>query len=546
MPKHSTALFLIIALTTHTHLSGSISQKINYFYKLITYGIQDLKTSIKQLPQALDTFLMPNNPHEHDIALVRHTQQDTLCHQELQFLNARKPYVQQGLQKLLGRTVPEGETPRIALCFSGGGFRSMLMTLGFLEAAQTLGLLDASSYIATLSGSTWAVAPWIASQKTLPEFKNSLTGELNEGLTSINDPQQLSFLFKNVIGKIRNDQCISSMDIYGALLMNTLMHKKASTNLGTTLTESHRACMQTAQTPLPIYTAIHAGRGGSSYEWMEITPFEVGSTFLKAYVPTWAYGRKFNNGISIDHNPEQTLGYYLGIFGSAFAVNFEDLLRLTIINIATIKKTLPEQYTPLVNKIVNTILYSPLNDFRLFPSLLHNFTHNEDYSPLKHEETLCLVDAGIDFGIPIPPLLRTERNVDIIIMYDASAFIEGSIELRKLVEYAQRKNIPLPAIDFTDVDKKTVSVFEDPGNPKAPTVVYFPRIKNCAFSESFDPTECTKNDYCHTFNFVYTQEQIDNLHGLAHFTLLQHADTVETVINNSITKKIASLQNRNA
>ena len=129
------------------------------------------------------------------------------------------------------------------------------------------------------------------------------------------------------------------MDIYGAVLVNTLLNDMDSNRLSITLTESHKNVIKGAL-PLPIYTA--AQTNPDPYEWMEMTPFEVGSTFLEAYVSTWAYGRKFKNDVSIDQKPEQTLGYYLGIFGSAFEVNFEDLLRHTILNIARLKDSLPK------------------------------------------------------------------------------------------------------------------------------------------------------------------------------------------------------------
>ena len=39
------------------------------------------------------------------------------------------------------------------------------------------------------------------------------------------------------------------------------------------------------------------------------------------YVPTWAYGREFYGGGSLDFAPEQTLGFHMGTCGSAFAVH---------------------------------------------------------------------------------------------------------------------------------------------------------------------------------------------------------------------------------
>ena len=77
------------------------------------------------------------------------------------------------------------------------------------------------------------------------------------------------------------------------------------------------------------------------YEWMEITPFEVGSSFLKTYIPTWAYGRKFKDGNSTNAPPEQTLGYFMGIFGSAFEISLKDIVRRTTENLTYLGNKLP-------------------------------------------------------------------------------------------------------------------------------------------------------------------------------------------------------------
>ena len=47
----------------------------------------------------------------------------------------------------------------------------------------------------------------------------------------------------------------------------------------------------------------------------------MGGAWLKYYVPMWAYGRVFKQGISQDDAPEKSLGFNLGTFGSAFSVN---------------------------------------------------------------------------------------------------------------------------------------------------------------------------------------------------------------------------------
>ena len=507
---------------------------INYFYDLVKCGIKDIRITLNEMPSTISNLIIPPNPHVDDIALVRHTTSDELCKQELEFLDNRKEHIKKGIEQLFGEDIQMDYTPRIALCFSGGGFRSMLMTLGFLGAAKDIGLLDASTYITGLSGSTWAIAPWIASGKSLKHFTTDLINHIKYGLNHIDDLEELRLLLFNLLAKIHNKQCISAMDIYGAVLINTLLNDMGSNRLCVTLTESHKDIIKGAL-PLPIYTATQTNP--DPYEWMEVTPFEVGSPFLEAYVPTWAYGRKFKNDVSIDQKPEQTLGYYLGIFGSAFEVNFEDILQRTTFNLTRIKNSLPEFLGGTVDKVVNTIINSPLNNFRLFPSMLRNFTHNAFYSPIREDKTICLIDAGIDFNLPIPPLLRKNRNVDIIIIYDASGNIENAPELRHAQEYAECKGIKFPSIDYSNINKNTVNVFKDENSDDTPIIIYFPRIKNPDFSQDFDPTFCVQNEYCNTFNFVYTENQINNLTGLASFTLKQHADVIKNIIKEVIERK---------
>ena len=56
------------------------------------------------------------------------------------------------------------------------------------------------------------------------------------------------------------------------------------------------------------------------------------------------------------------------------------------------------------------------------------------------------MDAGIDFNLPLPPLLS--RDVDIYIACDASNPIEKGKALRLAVEYAQKNGIKFPISDF--------------------------------------------------------------------------------------------------
>ncbi len=51
--------------------------------------------------------------------------------------------------------------PQTAVCFSGGGTRSMAATVGQLRGLAACGLLDRVGYLSCVSGSAWAVVPYL-------------------------------------------------------------------------------------------------------------------------------------------------------------------------------------------------------------------------------------------------------------------------------------------------------------------------------------------------------------------------------------------------
>ena len=50
--------------------------------------------------------------------------------------------------------------PPTAVCFSGGGMRSMVATVGQLRGLAALGVLDRVGYLSSVSGSAWATVPF--------------------------------------------------------------------------------------------------------------------------------------------------------------------------------------------------------------------------------------------------------------------------------------------------------------------------------------------------------------------------------------------------
>ncbi|PWZ01704.1 FabD/lysophospholipase-like protein [Testicularia cyperi] len=79
-------------------------------------------------------------------------------------------------------------------------------------------------------------------------------------------------------------------------------------------TSTSAAAVQTAD-PLNDILGEPVARG--YFQWFEASPLEVGSADVEAYIPTWAWGRAFVSGRSIDRRPEESLSLILGQCTSA-------------------------------------------------------------------------------------------------------------------------------------------------------------------------------------------------------------------------------------
>jgi len=524
--------------TTHIQHSNNGIEKYNKWHmKDLYYTIKPTTKNIySMLCDVSDSTLhsmINNHAYKQQKAFVRFTAQDDIGEKEKLYLDQRDHHTHQALQSFLkDDTLTKSQQPRIAMCFSGGGFRAMILTLGFLIAAHDNGLLDCTTYMSGLSGSTWLMAPWIASKKDLHWLRDTLETKIGNGLHHLNYHKDQRKVVKKLFTKVWYRQFTSAMDIYGPLLANTLLTDLGKKKMSATLSHSHEHIIQ-GQYPMPIYTCIETNY--RPYEWFEFTPFEMGSSSVGAYIPTWAYGRKFKNGESVDYAPEQSIGYCMGIFGSAFEVDIEDVVRLNANNIKEYKSNLPHSIHNPLDTIIDKLVNSPLNNVRLAPSMLPYFGYKKEGNAAAHCKMLSLIDAGLDFNLPFAPLLRAAREVDIIIVYDSSGGTIGS-EIKKAALYAQRKGIKFPPVP-DDVGSKLCSVLKDPNDASCPIVIYMPRIKNEAYSTAFDPEECTKNGYCNTNNFTYSQANIGELSGLAEFSCHQHLDTIKQVIADGAQRK---------
>jgi phospholipase A2 len=428
---------------------------------------------------------------------------------EHEFLQKRLPIVKAALEKLLKHPLQDNQVPKITFICSGGGYRAALCTTGSLSGAQKIDLLDTITYITALSGSTWAVAPWISSGLSIKEFKNYIQKCMAKPFDDLSIKETLLLLDALKI-KLLNEQPLTLVDPYGALLANRLLKILKDKRQTATLSQQAEKIAHGAY-PYPIYTAID-GRENiiTGQTWYEYTSHAIGERTNNTQIPTWAYGKKFENGISVNNAPEKSLAYHMGTWGSAFGANVCEILKAIIHD----NELLKEIFALIPDSMEGDRI---LNFYAKVSNYVYKMNNIQDQT-LSSKKHMKFVDSGLEINLPYPPVsgICSERTPDILIFLDASGGNMGD-ELKKVVSYAQKHNHPFPIVNFDSIDKKTISIFKDEQNKKTPVVIYMPRISDKELWEAhkkeypeynlsgFDLDNETNNGFCKTQHFQYSQ-----------------------------------------
>lgn len=477
------------------------------------------------------------NPYKNTIAQIRSGNE--LNKYEREYLEKRRPKVKMAFEKLLNRPLDNKKVPNVAIVASGGGYRAMLGTIGGLLALEKIGILDVATYMVGLSGSTWAMAPWISTGMSLPNFKDYIQKTIQKDIKVASISEAKSIIDMLSV-KLTFDEPITFVDIYGGLLANRLLNYFGTDAQRVYLSQQTER-IKNADIPYPIYTAIDAREAVSREpHWFEYTPHEVGSPYFGIYVPTWAYGRLFENGKSINFAPEQSLGSMMGTWGSAFGVH-----------VGRAWEEISENVPGFFKDAIEKKFIDPLTGKRIDSSWIEifNFSYGMAHQELSTRKTIKFVDAGIDFNLPYPPISgeRSERKADIILFLDFSG---GSLvySMKKVEEYARRKGLKFPKIDYTNLETKAISIFMDPSDNTVPVVIYFPRISETGLWEKhksnpdvsaysaiadFDFTICTNsfNQACGTSNFQYLPDNSGKIINQMYFNVIVHKDEIIKTIN---------------
>lgn len=506
---------------------------------------------IKEYGRANVNAVLEANPYKTTVAQVRRGNE--LSPLERAYIKGRLPKVKVALEHLLGESLDNKYIPKIAVVGSGGGIRALLCTTGYLVGAQQEGLLDACTWSVGLSGSTWALALWTSYGLPIEQFREKIVTKLHKPLQDIS-ASELQLLMQRLLLKHILDQPLTLVDIYGGLLANRLLDDFGDGR--------HNVCMSQQSERIndgnwlmPLYTAVRTNRHDGSIMWFEFSPYEIGCVDLEMYVPTWSYNRVFANGVSTNFAPEQSLGFHLGTFGSAFAAPYTKIfgsLERKISASNALQQAASES-------ILHHIAREPLESFgkkrvKWSWAEVTNIAAGIQTSPLKDVAYLRLVDAGLDFNLPYPPVSgqRPERKADIIIFLDASKSVTQGAQLRKVQNYAQSHGLKFPPIDYTAIDTRTISVFKDENDLDTPVIIYMPRITDQKLWNAnkdrteftryakaltdFDVEHCMKA-HCSTFNFTYTADQARQLTYVTEFNMKVNKNEILNAIRWVIARK---------
>jgi phospholipase A2 len=391
---------------------------------------------------------------------------------EREFIEKRGPAVRRALAAL---GLPGNKFPKIAVVASGGGIRAMLTTLGVLRGLEQTRLLDVVTYACGLSGSTWAIAPWISSNLSVNDYitRHNIVDKVQrfDGTRGafINAVKQKFTVTDDNMVKTVFGQPWTFVDSWGLYISKNML-----INPEMTLSQQERLVADGTK-PLPIYTAVTTD--ARSRDWFEFTPFEIGSINRNVYIPSWSFGRYFISGVSQDFAPEQSLGYLLGIFGSAMGARFRDVAAGAGLGNLTAA------------------------EWSATSGIVPNFFFGLKDVPGNTTDMLELVDAGADFNLPYPPIsgLNPDRKADIIIFVDASGEFGQDIggEIRKLVQWQKQIGVDIKLPDNLDflsrltqgqmpkMREQRIRVFPGDGRNGVPTVIYIPMALDFEAAEGF-------------------------------------------------------------
>lgn len=456
--------------------------------RFLPASVQKLQRELSMAPGSLaddiwreahDAHLNPEISYEANVRVS-----DNLCPEEIAFRRKRQRRVVKALAKYLDlkeEDIHPDDVPIIAMCGSGGGLRALVAGSGSYLASQEAGLWDCVTYTAGVSGSCWLQILYNSSlsggdfRRLAEHLKNRLGVHIAfppPALNLLTTAPTNKYLLSGLVEKLKGDPDadFGLVDIYGLLLAARLLVPRGELGVEdrTLKLSNQREFLQGGSNPLPIYTAVRheipvaakeeikshravekakeEATREAWFQWFEFTPYEFFCEEFGAGIPMWAVGRHFYEGKDTPPNehpvPELRLPALMGIWGSAFCATLAHYYK----EIRPVVKGLAGfgGIDALIEgKNEELIKVHPFD-----PASIPNYVFGmKGKLPAAcpesalHDSHLRLMDAGMSNNLPIYPLLRPGRDVDIIVAFDASADIKQENWLAVVDGYARQRGI---------------------------------------------------------------------------------------------------------
>lgn len=517
---------------------------------------------------------------------------------EQRALQLRRSRRQAPLERYLG--MQEGELdgkhlPNVSVCFSGGGYRALIATLGATRQMQNSGLIDCLDYFASLSGSCWALG-MVYSSGRLPGAIEKIIVSAREKLQR--KPTEMALTaparaWQKVVAKERSEYQLPvsrGIDIYATMLAAQLFSDVLPDGFRYQFSQlAATSRLEQGSWPIPIFTSVFIEPQG--YEWMEFTPWEAGGEYMGAFVPVEGFGSHFVEGVLSKRVPEVRLGTIMAVTTSAFCLTLKRLMHeifltfdppeasrtpsgrempdfaslplpgepldggedglgedfIIVDHSSPEPEAAAEQGGSSIQRIVERTLNnnSWIGEKYLFkPATFSNFTHGITGCPMKRRTHLQLFDGGNDFCLPLPALLRKAREQHVIINLEMSSppDIDCAKALHKAVDWALLNGFRLPEIIWEQVElyreeTRLVCVFEDPEDGSVPTLIYIALQHNSAFDDVFDPVaNAREGGFCSTGNLRFAPAEFDIIADLMAFSMAEADDLIRGAIRSALQK----------
>uniref|UniRef100_A0A8D2KX76 Phospholipase A2 n=1 Tax=Varanus komodoensis TaxID=61221 RepID=A0A8D2KX76_VARKO len=483
-----------------------------------------------------------------------------LCPEEKEFLQKRKKVVAAALKRVLQleEDLQDDEVPVVAIMTTGGGMRALTALYAHLLIMQKLDVLDCVSYFSGLSGTTWTMSNlyndpnWSHKDLEVPLLDAKKHMNKNKFFASF-APERLKYYVKELRQRSQEGHIISFTDLWGliieAMLHDGEVHQK--------LTDQKQA-LNHGQNPLPVYLCLNVKEKVNSRgfrEWLEFTPYEVGFQKYGAYIRAEHFGSEFFMGHLMKKIPESRISFLEDeYFHYMQAYKLPTRMQSPPDSLANVFQDIIT-WRPAVSVVPNFLKGCPMHNKYLESEFSNWKDCDLDSFPNQltgAEDFLYLIDNAFALQSSYPPLMRPERNVDLIIHLNYSTGSQLEVRrLRHTSEYFSEQGIPFPKNVPSKEEEKELKecyLIGEQEGAEIPLVLLFPLVAS-SFREYKAPGKST---YAFILRFVfisvvfspydintlrYSEEDFEKLVKLSQYNIENNKDMIINALRIAVERK---------